>query len=286
MTRDQLAELMALPVDDLRRRARIPFRLLPDIPALLADFADSIVAEIRARNRLGEPARLILPVGPVAQYRRVMEISNRERISWRNVYTFNMDEFLDWQGRPIPLDHPLSFEGYMRRELFGKLDEEIRIPADHCFFPHPFRIDEIGDKIRELGGIDCCWGGIGYHGHVAFNEPPISRWFRLSVEELRASLTRVVALGDDSIVVQSIHSSGGNSAAVPPLAVTLGMKDILAARKIRLYCAAGERHRAVFRITVAGEVSTDFPSTLVQGHPDAEVATDAATAQPIQAGLR
>jgi glucosamine-6-phosphate deaminase len=279
-------ELMTLDVDTLRRRARLPFRLLPDLPALLAHFADSIAAEIQVRNERREPTRLILPVGPVAHYRTLVEICNRKRISWRNVYTFNMDEFLDWQGRPIPLTHPLSFEGFMRREVFMKLDERIRIPDDHCFFPHPFRIDDVSERIREVGGIDCCYGGIGYHGHVAFNEPPISRWRRTSIEDLRNSLTRVVVLSDDSIVVQSIHSSGGDSAAIPPMAVTLGMKDILASRKIRLYCAAGDRHRAVFRITVAGEVTTDYPATLVQGHPDAEVLTDTVTAQPIEVGLR
>ena len=286
MSADELARLMELPVGALRRRAKIPFRLVAGHASLIADIAHSIVEEIRSRNLRGEPTRLILPVGPVAQYRQVVEISNRERISWKNVHTFNMDEFLDWQGRPIPLTHPLSFKGFMRREVFGRLDVELRIPESQQFFPHPFRIDEISEKIRVVGGIDCCYGGIGYHGHVAFNEPPLSRWYCLPVEELRNSLTRVVVLGDDSIVVQSIHSSGGNSAAIPPMAVTLGMKDILASRKIRLYCAAGERHRAVFRITVAGEVSVDFPSTLVQGHPDAEVVTDEATARPIEVGLR
>jgi glucosamine-6-phosphate deaminase len=170
----------------------------------------------------------------------------------------------------------------MRRQLFAPVD----IPPEQCFFPHPFRIDEISEKIREVGGIDCCYGGVGYHGHVAFNEPPLSRWRRISVEELRNSLTRVLELGDDSIVVQSIHSAGGNSAAIPPMAVTLGMRDILASRKIRLYCAAGERHRAIFRIAVAGEVSTDFPVTLAQGHPDAEIAINEASAQPIEMGLR
>jgi glucosamine-6-phosphate deaminase len=278
--------IMTLQVEELRRRARIPFQLLPDIPALLTHLANSIADEIRARNKRGEPTRLILPVGPVAHYRTLVDISNRERISWKNVYTFNMDEFLDWQGRPLAVTHPLSFEGYMRREVFSRLDEEIRIPGDHCFFPNPFRIDEVSERIQDVGGIDCCYGGIGYHGHVAFNEPPISRWHRVSIETLRNSLTRVIVLGDDSVVVQSIHSSGGNSAAIPPMAVTLGMRDILASRKIRLYCAAGERHRAVFRIAVAGEVTTDYPVTLVQGHPDAEVLTDAATAQPIQVGLR
>ena len=70
------------------------------------------------------------------------------------------------------------------------------------------------------------------------------------------------------------------------MAVTLGMREILAARKIRLYCAGGERHRAVFRRAVAGEVSVAYPATLVQGHPDAEVITDESTAAPITLGLR
>ena len=285
MTRAEVEALNSLSVHELRSRAKLPFRLLPDIPALLEDMAHAIVDEIRSANLAGRPARLILPVGPTAQYAQVAEISNQERVSWRNAYVFAMDEFLDWQARPIAIEHPLSFEGFLRRELFAKLDENLRIPEAHCFFPHPFRTDAIGEAINGIGGIDACFGGIGYHGHVAFNEPPFSRWFDISVEELRRSVTRVVALGDDSIVVQSINSAGGNSASIPPMAVTLGMSEILASRKIRLYCAGGARHRAVFRRTVAGEVSTSYPSTLVQAHADAEVITDEATAAPIRVGL-
>lgn len=280
------ALLMTMPVIELERQRKIRFRLLPDRESLIDDFARSIADEIRARNERNQPTRLILPVGPVAQYPKLVAICNREGISWENVFTFNMDEFLDWQGRPISVNHPLSFEGFMRRTLFGALDPKLRMPDDHAFFPHPFHIDAISEAIDNVGGIDCCYGGIGYHGHVAFNEPPISRWWTVSTAELSASLTRVVVLGDDSIVVQSIHSSGGDSTAIPPMAVTLGMRDILASRKIRLYCAAGERHRAIFRITVAGEESVNYPSTLVQGHPDAEVITDEATSLPIEVGLR
>ncbi len=285
MTRLEIEALNSVSVDDLRLRARIPFRLLPDIPAVLADLAESIANEIRTRNAAGEPTRLILPVGPVAHYARLAEISNRERISWRNVSTVNMDEFLDWQARPIPVDHPLSFEGFLRRELFAKLDPDLCIPSGQCFFPNPFRPDAMGEAIENMGGIDVCYGGIGYHGHVAFNEPPLSRWHEISVEELRNSVTRVVALGDDSIVVQSIHCAGGSPSSIPPMAVTLGMREILGARKIRLYCAGGSRHRAVFRRTVAGEVSVAYPSTLVQGHAAVEVVTDQATAEPIRVGL-
>src|SRR5205085_11092799 len=126
---------------------------------------------------------------------------------------------LDWQGRPIPEDHPLSFRGYLERELFGRLDESLRPPEKQRHYPHPFRIDEISQDIERAGGIDCCFGGIGYHGHIAFNEPPISRWFRVPLEEFRNSSTRVVTLGADSVSVPSLHSFGATSAAIPTIAV-------------------------------------------------------------------
>jgi glucosamine-6-phosphate deaminase len=284
--KDKLERLMELPLEELELHARLPFRLFADIPSLLTHFARSVAAEIQANNERGKPTRLILPVGPVAQYPQLAEITNRERIRWRDVWIFQMDEFLDWQGRPLPRSHPLSFEGCLRDKLLAAIDEDLRPPAEQVVVPHPFHPDEISEKIRAAGGVDACYGGIGYHGHVAFNEPPNTRWRRISEEELRESLTRVVVLGSDSIVVQSIVSAGGAAALIPPMAVTLGMKDILSSRKIRLYCAGGERHRAVFRIAVAGEVSTDYPVTLVQGHPDAVVHTDRATAEPIVPGFR
>jgi len=278
--------LMNWPVEELRRRARLPFRLLPDLDAVIRDFAHSIAGEIRSRNARGEPSRLILPVGPIAQYPILVEITNRERISWKNVHVFQMDEWLDWQARPISPADPLSFTGYLRRHLFASIDPDLRPPESQHYVPDPFRPDEISDRLAALGGADVCYGGIGYHGHVAFNDPPISRWYKVTERQLRESLTRVVALGDDSIVVQSIGCAGGDSTAIPPMAVTMGMRDILGARRIRLYCAGGERHRAIFRRAVAGDVTTDYPVTLVQGHPDAEVVTDEATARPIEVGLR
>lgn len=113
---------MEMPVGELEQRARLPFRLFPDLPSLLAHFARSIAAEISFHNERGEPTRLILPVGPVGQYPLLAEITNRERISWKNVFVFQMDEFLDWQGRPLPRSHPLSFEGCLRERLLAAID--------------------------------------------------------------------------------------------------------------------------------------------------------------------
>jgi glucosamine-6-phosphate deaminase len=277
--------IFSMPVIELLDRARMGVRLFPTIDATLAHMAESMLDELRQNNASGQPTRWILPVGPVKQYRTIVERCNAERISWRNADIFQMDEFLDWQGRPLPTGHPLSFEGFMRREVFARLDAELRPDPARVHFPNPFQPDEMARQMKLAGGVDTCYGGVGYHGHVAFNDPPISRWFRVSVAEMRRSTTRVVALGDDSIVVQSINSAGGSSESIPPMAVTIGMSEILASRKIRLFLAGGERHRAIFRITLLEDPSVDYPSTLLQGHADCIVHTDEATARPILPSL-
>ncbi|HUX11197.1 MAG TPA: hypothetical protein VMW51_11170 [Terriglobia bacterium] len=276
-----LEEILELPVDQLNKLSGVGIRLFPDVANMMEYMARSMADEIRANNEQGKPTRWILPVGPVKQYFRLLEISHQERICWSQVHIFMMDEFLDWQGRPLPLNHPFSFEGFMRHQVFEKLDPALGFAADRVVFPSPFRPDEISERIQAVGGIDTCYGGIGYHGHVAFNEPPISRWYRITPQEMRESKTRVVVLGDDSIVVQSINCAGGSSASVPPMAVTLGMRDILQSRHIRMFLAGGERHRAVFRITCLGDQTTDYPSTFLQGHPDCVIHTVEATARPI-----
>jgi glucosamine-6-phosphate deaminase len=278
-------DILSVPIDRLIKRARMGVRLFPDISSMIEHFARSMADEIRANNERKQPTRWILPVGPVAQYFKLVEISNQEGISWKEVYTFQMDEFLDWEGRPLSTDHPLSFEGFMRRQVLEKLDPEVRPLACNTHFPNPFKPDEISEHIKAVGGIDTCFGGIGYHGHVAFNEPQISRWYRISIDQLRRSRTRVVMLGDDSIVVQSINCTGGSPDLIAPMAVTLGMADILASRRVRLYLAGGERHRAVFRVSLLSDPTPDYPSTLLQSHPDCIVHTDEATARPIRPSL-
>ncbi|MGD2041755.1 MAG: glucosamine-6-phosphate isomerase, partial [Anaerolineae bacterium] len=227
-----------------------------------------------------QPTRLILPVGPVDHYPHLVEICNRERISWQQVYAFHMDDYLDWQGRPLPLDHPLSFEGFMRRTVYDRLDGALRIPEDQILFPDPRHLERISQRIAEVGGVDTCYGGVGYHGHLAFNEPPVSRWYKLTPEEFRASITRIVALAPETVVMNSIRSTGGNPAALPPLAVTLGLADILAARRLRLYCQGGAWQRTVLRIALLGDEDVDYPVTLAQNHPDYVVITTRHTAEP------
>lgn len=277
---DNLPEYLYIPASELAQSSKVRLEILPDLPALYQHFAQAIADEIQDNNNQGRPTRLILPVGPIEQYPVLADLCNRERISWKDVFTFNMDEYCDWQGRAVPIDHPLSFEGYIRKYLFERLDPDLRIPEDHIHFPKPLHLDWISERIQAVGGIDTCYGGIGYHGHVAFNEAPISRWYQLSPHEFRNSLTRIVPLEPETIVMNSIRSTGGNPAAMPPMAVTLGMKDIYNARRIRLYCQGGAWQRTVLRIALMGEESVNYPVTLLQNHPDYCITTDENTAAP------
>jgi glucosamine-6-phosphate deaminase len=278
-------EYLTLPAAELPARSKIKVQILPDNPAALLHFARAVADEIAANNAAAKPTRLILPVGPVGHYPLLVAICNQERISWRNTHTFNMDEYCDWQGRLIPVDHPLSFRGFMQREFFEQLDPELRIPPEQAHFPDPLKLDEIGRQIEAIGGIDTCYGGIGYHGHVAFNEPPPSYWRQITPEEFKGSQTRLVPLNPDTIVMNSIRNTGGNPHNFPPMGVTLGMRDILAARRIRMYCPGGVWQRHVVRMALFGEPNVSFPVTLLQGHPDYEMIIDQETAQPPRQSL-
>ena len=281
----QQPDPMTLQVEALQDHAKIRVQILANPAAVFEHFANSLADEIKANNAAQRPTRLILPVGPIGQYPLLVERCNRERISWRNVHTFNMDEYCDWQGRMLPADHPLSFRGYMRKNVFDQLDPDLRIPEGQIHFPDPLNLDRIRQEIEAVGGIDSCYGGLGYHGHVAFNEPPISPFFTVSVEEFKASLPRVVPLAADTVVMNSIRNTGGNPKNFPAMGVTLGMGDILGARRIRMYCAGGAWQRHVVRVAMFGEETVEYPVTLLQGHPDYMLLLDEETAKPPLVGL-
>jgi glucosamine-6-phosphate deaminase len=238
--------------------------------------------EIKQRNRCGEPTRWILPVGPKSQYPILARITNEERISWKNVHAFHMDEYLDWQCRPIPADHPLSFRGYCKRHLYDLIDPPLRPPDSQVVFPSVYDIDDFSRRLEGVGGADIAFAGLGYRGHLAFNEPPSTRWHKVSAEELARSKTRIVALLEETIIVLSHKVAGGCTQALPRMAVTVGMADILASRKIHVIVEGSAWKQYILRVfLLTTERDADIPVTLLHGHPDVEVTTSSATAAPI-----
>jgi len=285
--KEDLERLLTMPPEEIDKWSPVKVEIVPDHKTLYEKFARSIANLIKKNNAARKPTKIILPVGPTPQYPILAEMTNRERISWKNVWTFNMDEYLDWEGRPIPKDHPMSFEGYMEKFLFNRIEPALRNSRRQRLFPHPFNPDKIDRTIEKLGGIDVAYGGIGYHGHIAFNEPVNTYFVRLTPEEFKKSRTRVVELREDTFVVNSTCGIGGNPYGLPPRAVTLGMKPILEARRIELYCDGGDLNwqLATFRIACMHPPTLDRPVTFVQEHPDPKrtvlICADANTARPV-----
>lgn len=266
IARDDLRRLLDMPFEEIDEWSPVKVVITPDRDANCRALAQAMVDQIKANNREGKPTTFILPVGPTAQYPIAAEISNRERVSWKNVWTFNMDEYLDWEGRPIPEDHPMSFHGSMNRNLWERLDPELRAPAEQRWFPDPFDPDAIDRKIEEVTGgqgVDICFGGIGEHCHVAFNEAPdlMAHYVHLTPEEFKQSKTRVLPHLNPETLSRAFRSP--LYTLCPPGAVTLGMKVILGAKRIEL---AGAGPQA--RITAMHPPTMDYPSTFIQEHPN------------------
>jgi glucosamine-6-phosphate deaminase len=185
-------------------------------------------------------------------------LSNRENVSWKNVWTFNMDEFLDWEGRPLR-----QFHSSMEANLFTRLKADLNVPEEQRWFPDPFNPDAIDEKIDEMGGIDVAYGGMGEHGHLAFNEPvtTYSYYTHLTPEQFKGSKSRVVEMNPETLT----RGLNAPSFQFPPRAVTLGMRVILEAKKIVL---VGGGRVPIFRIACMHPPSMDFPVTYIQEHPN------------------
>ena len=273
-----LAEMLKISSEELHKHTGIPIKILPDMESFYEHLARSMADLIVANNKEDRRTAMILPVGPTRQYPLFAEIVNKEDIDCRNLYTFNMDEYLDWQGRPIPESHPMNFKTCMKKMFWSLIDEKLRLSADHMFFPHPQRTEEMDEAFDKYGPVDICYAGVGYHGHVAFNEGIVSRWYKIPEKEFLNARTHIVTIADDTFVINSVREAGGNCEIIPPFAVTIGMKDIMASKHIEGVFYCGEWQRTVFRRTLFQEPTIEYPGTLLKRHSSFSISIDAHTA--------
>ena len=209
----------------------------------------------------------ICPVGPVGQYPIFVELVNKRNISLKNTWFINMDEYLDDEKQWVPMDHPLSFRGFMERTVYSKVKPELVMPPEQRVFPDPNHVSYIPELIERLGGVDIAFGGIGINGHVAFNEADPS----LTGEEFLAQKTRVLEISPETRAANAIGDFNGALEDMPHYCVTIGIYEIAHAKKIRLGCFRNW-HRAVVRRAAYGEPAAEFPVTLLQKHPDITLA--------------
>jgi glucosamine-6-phosphate deaminase len=263
-----------ISADALGKEAKVPLLKLGDSGEVFYELALEMIRGIQENNAAGRRTVYIVPVGPVGQYPIFVRLVNRERVSLQNCWFINMDEYLDADGAWIDPDHPLSFRGFMQREVYGKIDPALRMPEDQRIFPDPAAPGRIAGLIDQLGGVDATFGGIGITGHLAFNEPQPA----LSPEEFAQLPTRVLAIAPETRAVNSVGDLGGAIEDMPERCITVGMKELLSAKKIRLGVFR-DWHRAVVRRAAYGEISASFPATLCQRHPDACILVNQNAAQ-------
>jgi glucosamine-6-phosphate deaminase len=282
---DRFAEWLAIPPEELAARTPLELTIVETRADLYRQLAETMYEEIADAGRAGEELSLIVPVGPKGHYSLLAEMINASRLSLGHVTFFGMDNWLDWQGRPLPLDHPFSLEGFFGRAFLALVDSDLRPRDENVIFPSPFDLDGPAAEIARRGGVATTYGGFGFQGHIAFNESPSSRWTPITVEQLRESTTRVLPIAVDTIIAHSQRSLGGNVFGIPPMAITLGMRELLSARRIRLYTDGGPWKQTILRILLFADPTTDYPVTLVRDHPDVQVVVDAESAACPPTGL-
>lgn len=226
-----------------------------------------IVAElIKDKAAKGEYAVLGLATGstPTKLYDTLVEMHQKEGLSFKNVITFNLDEYY-----PMPKDSLQSYYRFMHEHLFNYIDidpKNIHIPDGTLSDEHVGSFGKLYEEmIERAGGIDLQILGIGRTGHIGFNEPGSSV----------QSKTRMIRL--DKITRTDAASDFFGEENVPHKAITMGVGTILTAKRIILM-AWGEGKAPIIKQAVEGEIRDSIPATFLQKHHNVEVVVDAAAA--------
>lgn len=243
--------------------------VIDDHDAFYQAFADDLVGRIAAAREADEQLVAILPVGPVPQYEIAARTINERRISLKHVHTFNMDEYADEDGKTAPVSWVGSFQRAMWDNFLGRIDAELRPPDRQIHFPTSDEIATYSAQIEDAGGADVCYGGIGWAGHIAFWEPHLGFEFAGDLNAYRAAGARLVELHPMTVMQNALHSFGGDWSWVPPMANTIGPRDILGARH-RSFWLDGDLgggyswQRFIARLVAHGPVSEFVPGSMLQ----------------------
>jgi glucosamine-6-phosphate deaminase len=270
-----LWRLMAIGREELGQGTRVAVRVVGNA----VDLAEAMAEEMAELIRGGRPVCAIVPVGPVDQYALLAEKIAAETLDCSSVTFINMDEYLGDDGGWIEPAHPLSFRGFMDRAFYGRLSASAGFRPENRIFPDPRNLALLADQIAARGGVDVCFGGIGLNGHLAFNEPEA-----VAVDEFAARPARVLAIAPESRAHMAVNLSCALD-LIPRRAVTVGMREILGARRLSFY-ANRPWQCGVVRQALHGPVSPLCPASYLQRHPAARLTVAEFVAEPREVCLR
>lgn len=244
----------------------------PD-PAGVGRWAAAYIANKINRHKAvsQKPFVLGLPTGssPLETYRELIRYCKAGKVSFANVITFNMDEYVG-----IPREHPESYHSFMWNNLFRHIDiksENVNILDGNA----PDLAAECASyeaRIAAAGGIDLFLGGIGADGHLAFNEPFSSL----------NSRTRIKTLTQDTLIANS-RFFGGDTAQVPKTALTVGVATVMAAREVLILASGHNKARALAE-GIEGSYNHKWTISAIQVHPAGIIVCDEASTDELRVG--
>ena len=255
--------------EDFVKNSKIPVRVMQTEADMMEEIAELMASVIEKNNAKGEKTVIICPVGPIGQYPIFAKKVNERNISLKNCWFINMDEYLVGDDETIPYENPLSFKATMDRVLYSQVKEELLMPTSQRLFPEPKKEAEIDALFEKLGKVDLCLTGVGINGHIAFNEPPKAT-DAITDEEYKNCGTRCADIATETVVNNGANKLRGALDIFPKRCITLGMKQLLKARvlKVYLYC---NWQWGIMRKMALEEESRFMPVSFLQNHPNAEM---------------
>jgi glucosamine-6-phosphate deaminase len=256
---------------------KIPFRIVNDSEEMGNLISQELIDEIKVANLKNRPFAAIIPCGPRCWYEPFTKAVNSKRVSLKNFFVFHMDDCLDWEGKLLAKNDPYNFRTFMEKYFYEGILPEFSVPESQRFFLEPSKVDFIKEKIKEFD-IDMTIGGWGQDGHVAYNQTRRSPYSRITLDQLKNSDIRIQDNNIDTIIALSQRSFGAAYQFVPPMSVTLGMKQCLSAKKIRIFSDTGDWKKTALRVALFSAQTVEYPVTLLQDHPDAVITATLDTA--------
>jgi glucosamine-6-phosphate deaminase len=257
--------IYSLSIEQLQKKSRISIRVAESEIDLYYLMALSMYMEIEQNISARKQTVMILPVGPVFQYRRFITFLDFRPLDLSNIHLFFMDEYLEpGTNHAISPESPLSFRGFISRELSEPLDGKYGFKTKHIYFPDPANPLDYDLVLNERGGCDLCQAGVGIVGHIAFNEPQPSD--NISLQAFKSLPTLIVELTRETITINSNTALREAFEEVPEKAITIGMKSLLETHKLEIYMNRPWQ-AAVLRKALLLDPTSEFPVTCAIDHP-------------------